>query len=512
MSRAFEQSVPGDSARNVRSFIWRYLLPTQGSALYLGPSSHVAEALHTQYKSVAWVHDGHSLDAGVGKTGRFDALITDWPEAIRLLGSLRVDDGMRRLAGLVSDVGVLVIRFERRAVYERLWPQQGLSAQRLTDAAVTAGFSEVGLFWFRDGFTPEALYGVTRLGETRRPPSEISSPLAWHLRRRSLALVARRRRFEASECPALDAGFLTTRARTEPVASAWFGSGSVHRVETDETIVRIPFDVRAVDRCRNNHATLHTLAGFRLSFAIPQAQDVLAYGGLPCFAESRVPGHSTDVRAMNPRSSHVRVDSVTKALIELQRATRLAVTIDERWLAELIRTPCARLSPSLPPDLRLALSDVEAKTCSILKGRSFSLVQLHGDFKGSNLLWSEDERVSAVVDWDLAVRHYLPVIDFVFYMAYEHAAKNQTAFDGALADEVEPKPSCAYWQFVERELGLTKTTYAICLLMALVRYATHHAGFLDPSEHPEWCVRHVNNGLGRVVEYISRIQSSSTSS
>jgi hypothetical protein len=98
------------------------------------------------------------------------------------------------------------------------------------------------------------------------------------------------------------------------------------------------------------------------------------------------------------------------------------------------------------------------------------------------------------------------VIDFVFYMAYEQAVQSNTAFDVALADHVEPTAG-AYWQFAERQLGLTNTTYAFCVLMGLVRYGIHHAGFLDPSEHPEWCVRHVNNGLRRALEHIAVVPS-----
>jgi Ser/Thr protein kinase RdoA (MazF antagonist) len=192
-------------------------------------------------------------------------------------------------------------------------------------------------------------------------------------------------------------------------------------------------------------------------------------------------------------------------LIDLQRATRLTVTIDDRRLTELVREPCLRLLPSLPADLGQSLRDVESKISGLLLGRPFPLVQLHGDFKGSNLLWSEDERVSAVVDWDLAVQHYLPVIDFAFYMAYEQTDQGKTAFDLALADQIEPPSGVAYWRFAERDLGLTKTTYALCVLMALVRYATHHAGFLESSEHPEWCVRYVNSGLGRAVAHMTKI-------
>jgi hypothetical protein len=506
MSVACGPDVSGDSARNARSFFWRYLLLISGRALYVGASPDVADALRAHYKSLDWRNESrHTFDAFVGNNSRFDVIVVDWPAAYRWLVSGSVDTAISHLAGLVSDSGILVVRFEKRAVYEQIWPRRDhSSATELMASVSKAGLSDDGLFWFRDGFNPASLYGVSRLGNSGRPASQVLSPFAWHMRRRSLALVARRSRFDASGCPRIEAGHLVTRESVEPVASAWIGSGSVHRVETSETIVRIPFDERAVDRCRNNHTTLQTLAGLQLSFMIPQAKDTFAYGGLPCYAESRVPGLSTDLRALSPRSSHVRVESVTRALVDMQRATRLAVTIDEKWLTDLVHAPCARLSPSLPRDLRHALSDLEMRLGSILMNRPFSLVQLHGDFKGSNLLWSEDQRISAVVDWDLAVRYSFPVIDFAFYNAYEHAVQSRAAFDVALADQVEPT-SGAYWQFAEHELGLTKTTYAFCVLMGLVRYGTFHAGFLDASEHPQWCERYVNSGLRRVCDHIARM-------
>jgi aminoglycoside phosphotransferase (APT) family kinase protein len=152
--------------------------------------------------------------------------------------------------------------------------------------------------------------------------------------------------------------------------------------------------------------------------------------------------------------------------------------------------------------VRQTLDDVRPA----VMGRSLPLVQVHGDFKGANLLWSNDgHRIAAVVDWDLAAPGDLPVIDFAFFGAYERSALQHCSFGAALAHEALIRSGTDYHAFAFGELRLTEGLYALCVLMALIRYANLNAGFQSRNAHRLWCERHVNEGLRSVAEVTSAI-------
>src|SRR5688572_8293184 len=104
-------------------------------------------------------------------------------------------------------------------------------------------------------------------------------------------------------------------------------------------------------------------------------------------------------------------------LSALHTATMRRMAMDENAMTRLVREPLARVASACASAAAdRVLGRVLAVCEAGLAGRVVPLVQTHGDFTESNCLFDAGGKLTAVVDWELAMAQGLPLLDLLQLM------------------------------------------------------------------------------------------------
>jgi SAM-dependent methyltransferase/Ser/Thr protein kinase RdoA (MazF antagonist) len=186
---------------------------------------------------------------------------------------------------------------------------------------------------------------------------------------------------------------------------------------TTPLLTVVPTRADTVARRRTELAALDTLRAAALPVAklLPSIAREAAYAGRPIFEYEAIPGTTIDLPtahfdALLERAFDVLCDFNRQSLERraLTRADFESITGRALGIAAA-RYPAAAGAAAR---LRKALEHV-------LVGPAVPLTWQHGDFKLENVIFDAAGRqVRAIIDWELAAREGLPLVDLLYLLAY----------------------------------------------------------------------------------------------
>lgn len=416
-----EDASMGDAESRLFYFsIWKYLLPHSAGkkALVLGAGS--LECGETLGLMGAEVSNANPDELPAGEQIFDLVVVQDLSQA--LLGrSGQNADGkalkafLKDLKRLLSPAGVLYLSFHRGTVLDRL-----LGRPR---SAFGVGDIEVGLpghqlQWvrLRDGMVGEALYRVDYLPEKMNWKDRFNL----EYRTRYLGVLSRK---SASPEPSLATQLIrqvySGRTRLPALDHLGVGSGSVFRIVTPESMIRILEAENMAERCRNNYEALGRLQRLGLPFRTPAPVSQGNFQGKSYFVESMVEGKEAPYLKFDAAERARHRTAAIATLSAFHQNTRQDAVIDGALFEQHFGRPLDAFRSHLDKDTAARIQDFKEEIRRRLTGKKLPLVHLHGDYKITNLLWNEEGDLRSVIDWDLSAEKGLPLMDLLIYKGFD---------------------------------------------------------------------------------------------
>jgi aminoglycoside phosphotransferase (APT) family kinase protein len=223
----------------------------------------------------------------------------------------------------------------------------------------------------------------------------------------------------------------------ETLAGARHGAVGYHATTTSTgvTVVRLvppgasawavlkltstPEGRRALAREAATLTALHAndrLGAWRKHLPTPWAHGTLR--GHSYRIESAIDGRAIVNPAPPVRLNLMRAAAETIAVLHDRTMTEVdgGTEVAERWVdapvRELMRHVCRR------PSQTQRLQRLRDELCEALGCAGFSAAWIHGDYWLGNLLFSEDQQATGIVDWEAAAPLELPLHDFLHLVLY----------------------------------------------------------------------------------------------
>ena len=194
-------------------------------------------------------------------------------------------------------------------------------------------------------------------------------------------------------------------------------------------VLRIARSPIALARARRNFETLRWLQESTLPDALKgRAPLAVAHGvhaGYEYFVETALPGGPGPVHVVGGAPGGWPMEAV-RYISELHRLTAQRGGLDDATMNPLVREPIARLARACGAAASAPVFARLGAVCeTALRDRVLPLVQTHGDYTESNCLFDSDGHLTGVVDWEVALRPGLPLIDLLQLMPV--AGENSSA-------------------------------------------------------------------------------------
>lgn len=188
-------------------------------------------------------------------------------------------------------------------------------------------------------------------------------------------------------------------------------------------VLRLPLDERAAKTCELHHRALEAFAtderlpeSVRRLFPAPLAAGT--FQEQPYFLESALPGEAgRRYYARSARRYDRAILSAAEALRLLRRATEVHTLIDEQEFARLCGDWLVELRGIVSERMKAPLAALEQELRSVLVGATLPLGWHHGDYDFANLLYGDNDEVSAILDFEVFEPRGLPLIDLLVLLA-----------------------------------------------------------------------------------------------
>jgi hypothetical protein len=233
-------------------------------------------------------------------------------------------------------------------------------------------------------------------------------------------------------------------------------------------------DDLALERRRAESSLLTALAELPAPLArlIPKVLDQWSVGKTTVFVMNRLPGVSLDIAADV-------LDEVTgKALdfvIDLHRASAVPCTMDASVHAARIGVLLAAAAARNPP-LAAELRSLEEPLQARLSGLNIPKVWQHGDYKVENVLYDQRTRsLTGVIDWELATRDGLPLLDPLYLIVYNRMIRGDNGLTALREVLLEQRLTAFEQACVTRYMRATGLTEAAWQPLCTV-FIAHHIG------------------------------------
>jgi aminoglycoside phosphotransferase (APT) family kinase protein len=485
-----------DADPNIRRFhsgAWEYFCARRPAApmLVLGPAEEVETLLHRFPGSATVRHPG--LDSAAESGGAWVGVANQGGVAVEASSyrTVVVHDAARtaqvlfpasgfhavsrlceEMSRLLQPGGEFVLTFGLDRVLGQVpYLARGSAALGHVLAAVRhAGLTVTTCLRLRDAIAGTGLY---KLEPQDARPQWPRTRLGL-LTARAFALIGARQPAPplTSRLARILAGTDVQAGSAEP--SLYLGSFGVYVVLAAASVIKIPSTPEAARRCLRNREVVGALTRVPLPFETPQPLAAGHHDGIDYFAESRLSGVSVEAARVSTRRRHRLAASARAALEEAQAATSRQVDLTAPLFERLFAAPVERLAGGAPAGTVDKLRAFLRHTWQRLDGRSMPLVLVHGDFKCGNILWTSNDRVSGVIDWDMAGLQGLPLLDHLTYAAWDSWAEARVSPAASFAAAALPSASGAHVRFARDVLDLDELVQRCCALMTLVTYAGQH--------------------------------------
>lgn len=148
---------------------------------------------------------------------------------------------------------------------------------------------------------------------------------------------------------------------------------------------------------------------------VPKLLDRFQWGHAQCVAMERVPGVTLDHDL--PVLERV-TDSALEFLVHLHRETAVPARPNTAAFDQLVQ-PLLDAVSERNPDYAAAVNEWASPLRIALLGTPWPAVFQHGDFKVENVIYEPGScRIMSVIDWELARRPGLPVLDALYLLLY----------------------------------------------------------------------------------------------
>lgn len=188
--------------------------------------------------------------------------------------------------------------------------------------------------------------------------------------------------------------------------------------EADAGVVAVfPLDRKTADRrLRELEMTrfLRTLSAGVAKY-IPVVHQPRVIEGCLYFPIREIPGISVEL-AFPDMGKATR--NAAAFLLELNSVSRQRWKVDDAVYQRLFAEPFVRAREQAAA-LLPSLTDLELRVRSLVTGRSMDSVVFHGDFKLENMILDRHSLdLNGVIDWELASRQGLPLLDLFYLIVY----------------------------------------------------------------------------------------------
>lgn len=216
----------------------------------------------------------------------------------------------------------------------------------------------------------------------------------------------------------LPEGFIK-RLKLRGVERIFRGNPNTITIITRDLVARIPLDELSARRCRNNKEILMALQKTAIKKVTPVFLEEGTLLERSYFMESRLPGVAIDVPIS--RIDHL-VEKTADFITQWHRETALEIEMNEENYKKVVLPEIAAMASLLNSENQEKLRQVERKLKNQLLGKRLKTVWSHGDYKLENVLFEiHSGTITGVIDWDLANRSGLPLLDLLYLLLYKSA-------------------------------------------------------------------------------------------
>lgn len=267
-------------------------------------------------------------------------------------------------------------------------------------------------------------------------------------------------------------------------------------------------DLASLDKQNNNIATLlkiTELAEWRNLIPVTVAQGML--GGREFFLEPVMPGvpleHILEDAEARPRLIGLAACTINELHMQTAREEIIGTDQLRKWVHEpLGRLRCLAVNRAPLSPYRTEIDRLSINLHTTLAGRKVSTCWIHGDYSPENILVNPAcDRVTGIVDWDLACASELPQLDLIhLFLSIRMQLSHREL--GAIVCELLLKDN---WLRSERFLleqnqtGETLDSRTLLLLAWLRHVNANLIKTSHLSHHTYWVTENIGSVLGTLT-------------
>jgi aminoglycoside phosphotransferase (APT) family kinase protein len=196
---------------------------------------------------------------------------------------------------------------------------------------------------------------------------------------------------------------------------------------TDHVIVKLARDAEGATSLRRSANRLGALnADARVDeWEVPRPEilDAGELGGSPYVVESAITGEPI-ARLLDRRAAWQPLAALaTQAIEGLHRRTATVLTVDAELLGRWVERPAQAVESLVAdsPRRAAAIRQLAQELALRLDGRELAAGWVHGDFHPGNVLIdARAQRITGIIDWELAGTPELPAIDRAMFVLVTH--------------------------------------------------------------------------------------------
>jgi SAM-dependent methyltransferase len=152
-----------------------------------------------------------------------------------------------------------------------------------------------------------------------------------------------------------------------------------------------------------------------LSAKLPQTYLESSYKKETFFILSEIPGITIDRKVPH---LHALTRNATDFLIHFNLETQMETVITPDIYDRMFGDLFMRVGQNYP-ETREIVSRIEAKSRTLVAGRSLPVVWMHGDYKLENLMFnSSNLEIEGIIDWEHSRKEGLPWLDLMYLIVY----------------------------------------------------------------------------------------------